>query len=79
MNYFSEQLKKATDIPFDIIDEGMHDLIYIFNYLGLKTRFCCSGHGERFPYIMLDESVSVEQAGALMTIATIVDECDVNF
>lgn len=58
MNYFNEAVKdEFPNIPFNKIDEEMHDIVYLFNKIGLKTLYCCSGHGHNTPYIMLNPEI----------------------
>ena len=79
MNYFSEELKQKMDIPFDVIDEEMRDLVYIFNYIGLRTRWCCSGHGTKFPYIMFDEIIDESYTIVFEYIAELLPKSNINF
>jgi len=62
MIYFDDKVKEEfPNIPFDEIDIEMHDLIYVLNKIGLKTQYCCQGHGRRTPYVIFDESVTDKQ------------------
>lgn len=68
MLYFNNDFKKEfPDIPFHLIDEEMHDLIYMLNKIGLKTRFCCQGHQKNAPDVMFDESVTDAQIKKFMS------------
>lgn len=51
----SEDKRKAIMKEQWDLDEGIVDLVYLFNELGLKTKYSCQGHGKGdYPYIMFD-------------------------
>lgn len=79
MKYFNEELKNKSDIPFDSIDEEMHDLIYAFNYIGLITKFCCSGHGNSKTYIMLDDTIDSKNDEVIIKVINCCDNLSFNY
>ncbi|KFZ25828.1 MAG: hypothetical protein KQ78_01784 [Candidatus Izimaplasma bacterium HR2] len=67
MLYFKDEFKKEfPNIPFNLIDEEMHDLIYMLNKIGLKTQFCCQGHQKTEPSVMFAEEVTDAQIKEFM-------------
>lgn len=65
MNFKTEDIKnyfKEIEIPYDIIDQNMKEILYLFNKIGLSTQFCCEGHEEGDTFeIMLSPFITDEQ------------------
>lgn len=80
MRYFNNSVKEEfPNIPFDEIDEEMHDIIYLFNKLGLKTQYCCSGHNRYKPYIMFDTNVKFSMAEEISKLEQIYPRMKVHY
>ncbi|MGG6431524.1 M20/M25/M40 family metallo-hydrolase [Anoxybacillus sp. D401a] len=75
-----KQWLKAVDVPWRGVSESlgleepnvfeldtyMSGIIRELNRLGLRTVFCCDGHGERSPYVCFDERTNIEKALQLL-------------
>lgn len=53
------QWYKDNNLPPEIIDPWMIDLVYAFNRIGLRTQFCCQGHKpDELISVIFDKSVT---------------------
>ncbi|MBW7652127.1 M20/M25/M40 family metallo-hydrolase [Anoxybacillus sp. ST4] len=75
-----KQWLKAVDVPWRGVSESlgleepnvfeldtyMSGIIRELNRLGLRTVFCCDGHGERSPHVCFDERTNIEKVLQLL-------------
>lgn len=58
MEYYEKYKHNMKNIPFEEIDEGVRNVVCVFNRLGYNTIFSCQGHEEyEYPYVIFDNNI----------------------